>query len=429
MFRLTTRPLLLAALILLAVPAVAQGALVKQVKAGTGSMPIRAGHADTWVIGNVFDGWRMDVQGPPVNGYRWGYIYNGFDRCAWLDASVLVDPNPSSPTPTSNRCPDPFEYPLNDFSYGIVGSNDPNSTGSDGAWTQINYYKPGCNGQIRAYGNVRPWAVPAQSLSSLFDMSNGLAVKWRYVSKDGQWVLIHDPTNDPWGGWPPNWYFVKRQCINLPGDGNASSNGIGAARNADGRLELFGVNTHIPDGQNNVFHAWQTSPGGGAWSGWYGLNGYLTSVAVATNKDGRLEVFGANAHIPDGQNNVFHAWQTSPGGAWSGWYPLNGYLTSVGAARNADGRLELFGVNTHIPDGQNNVFHAWQTSPGGALSGWYGMNGYLTSIAAATNKDGRLELFGANAHLPDGQNDVFHAWQTSPGGALSGWYGMNGYLG
>ncbi len=191
-------------------------------------------------------------------------------------------------------------------------------------------------------------------------------------------------------------------------------NTVSLARNRDGRLELFGVNTHQPSGQNNVYHAWQLTPGGG-WSGWAILPGQLTSVAVEANADGRLEVFGSNARQPDGQNNVYHAWQLTPGGGWSGWAILPGYLTGVSLARNRDGRLELFGVNTHQPSGQNNVYHAWQLTPGGGWSGWAILPGQLTSVAVEANADGRLEVFGSNARQPDGQNNVYHA------AADSGW--------
>ena len=85
--------------------------------------------------------------------------------------------------------------------------------------------------------------------------------------------------------------------------------------NADGRLELFGVNS-----AGAVFHRWQTSPGG-AWSAWGQFDGALSSIAAGRNSDGRLEIFGANS-----AGAVFHRWQTSPGGAWSAWGQFDGAL-------------------------------------------------------------------------------------------------------
>ncbi len=242
-------------------------------------------------------------------------------------------------------------------------------------------------------------------------------------------------TSDNWGGgtnrlridrtsptWPDNFIHFA-DLGSRPVEPSATSLG----RNADGRLELWGVNTNIPDTQGNIFHRWQLSPGGG-WSNWEVVPGYLTSVAVATNADGRLEVWGVNTHIPDGNNNVFEKHQLWPGGSWSAWQGMSGYLTTLGLARNRDGRLELFGANSHIPDSSSNVFQRWQLAPNSGWSGWNAVAGYLTGVAVATNQDGRLELFGVNTHIPDGNNNVFQKWQLSPGGGWSGWLSVGGYL-
>ena len=41
---------------------------------------------------------------------------------------------------------------------------------------------------------------------------NGKLLKWRYVSRDGHWVLVRDPAPPPDA---PNWYFVHRGCISV----------------------------------------------------------------------------------------------------------------------------------------------------------------------------------------------------------------------
>jgi hypothetical protein len=84
--------------------------------------------------------------------------------------------------------------------------------------------------------------------------------------------------------------------------------------NADGRLEIFARGS-----DNRLWHTWQQSPGG-TWSGWYSLGGPIASaVSVIANKDGRLEVFATGT-----DNRLWHIWQQSPGGTWSGWYSLGG---------------------------------------------------------------------------------------------------------
>ncbi len=104
---------------------------------------------------------------------------------------------------------------------------------------------------------------------------------------------------------------------------------VAAARNADGRLEVFGLGT-----DNALWHDWQTTPGGawsgwsslgGGWSSWAPLDGTITSDPVVTNdQDGRLEAF---AHGTD--SALWHVWRTAPNGNWSSWSSLSGILQTV----------------------------------------------------------------------------------------------------
>ncbi len=193
------------------------------------------------------------------------------------------------------------------------------------------------------------------------------------------------------------------------GQFGGSLQSVAAQTNADGRVELFGLNA-----SQEVWHSWQTAPGGGSWSDWVQLDGGLTSVAAARNADGRLEIFGSGT-----TGEVWHRRQVRPGSTdWTGWEQLDGALREVAAATNADGRVELFGTTA-----SGTIFHRWQLSPGGAWSGWEQIDGLLTSIAAARNADGRLEIFGAT-----GAQTVFHRSQVYPGGPLGGWVQLDGAL-
>jgi hypothetical protein len=178
-----------------------------------------------------------------------------------------------------------------------------------------------------------------------------------------------------------------------------------AAANADGRLEVFGVN---PLG--SIYHTWQTQPGGswvGSWSELYSITDNLAMLDVASNADGRLEVFGVN---PLGR--IYHTWQTQPGGSWVGsWselYTDNDHLRSLRAVPNQDGRLEVFGIN-----GNGRIWHTWQTQPGGGWVGsWselYTDADTLAMLDMASNADGRLEVFGVNTF-----GQIYHTWQTQP---------------
>ena len=56
---------------------------------------------------------------------------------------------------------------------------------------------------------------------------------------------------------------------------------------------------------------------------------------------------------PDG--SVLHKWQVTPGGHWSPWGEMGHTLKSIAVARNRDGRLEIFGANT-----AHTIYHEWQ---------------------------------------------------------------------
>ena len=169
---------------------------------------------------------------------------------------------------------------------------------------------------------------------------------------------------------------------------------------ADGRLEAFGTNS-----AHNVYHQWQLTPGG-TWSGWAVFDGGLSDVAAETNADGRIELFGVTAN-----GAIFHRSQVAPGAAWSPWAHLSGVLTNLAVARNGDGPLEMFGTDAV-------AFRLPQTTDargGNDWSAWSRFDGALSHLAAETNADGRVEVFGTET---DGA--ISHRWQLTPAGAWSG---------
>jgi len=78
-----------------------------------------------------------------------------------------------------------------------------------------------------------------------------------------------------------------------------------------------------------IWHNWQTSPNGG-WSGWYSLGGWIDELSVSQNNDGRLEVFARGSDAA-----VWHNWQTAPNGGWSGRYSLGGWIDRLTVGQNA----------------------------------------------------------------------------------------------
>ena len=248
------------------------------------------------------------------------------------------------------------------------------------------------------YCAQRPTATPMRAVAAARNEDGRPEVFG--VNDDGvifhEWQTAATSLDSYWSGW-----FVL--------DGRLRS--LAAARNADGRLELFGAND---DGL--VYHRWQLTRGTNNWSTWSQFDGSVRSVAATRNADGRLELFGAND-----SGLVFHRWQTSPNSdTWSGWVQFDGSVQAIAATTNADGRLELFGSNDdHL------VFHRWQLTPNSnSWSSWVQLDGSVRSLAVTLNKDGRLELFGSND-----DDLVFHRWQQSPGAsAWSPWFQLDGQV-
>jgi hypothetical protein len=216
-------------------------------------------------------------------------------------------------------------------------------------------------------------------------------------------TVWHASQEVPNGNWTPSWdalYSSSDQRIELA-----------SARNSDGRLELFGVS---PD--HRVWHTSQSTAGRdwtGPWQELYTSTDKRTSICVASNTDGRLELFGSSP----ADNTVWRTSQTAPNGPWKGpWEQLYTddakKLSSLAVARNLDGRLELFGIAPN----NNTIWHTSQAGAGGQWVGpWtelYHDDDKLISLVAGRNQDGRLEVFG----IAPNDNTIWHTWQKTPGG-------------
>jgi hypothetical protein len=84
----------------------------------------------------------------------------------------------------------------------------------------------------------------------------------------------------------------------------------------------------------------------------------LKYLSVARNQDGRLELFRVNS-----SNIVEHNWQGAPNSGWVGWTPMQTTANLGGlleAVSNHDGRIELF----------RGARHCWQMAPNSGWSPW-----------------------------------------------------------
>ena len=173
---------------------------------------------NSFVIGNAYPGWTDIIQGPTQNSsgpgnpnganYRWGYLYGeNFDRCAWIDDNAV---DPTTTHHGGNQCGTPQQIDTPMF-FASFTNGEHNQLAGDGSITHMQYDGSGCT-DTRAFGNVAPWRVPATPANEVWVVPNGHELRWRYVTRDGHWVLVRDPS--PPAG-EPNWYFVHRGCVSV----------------------------------------------------------------------------------------------------------------------------------------------------------------------------------------------------------------------
>lgn len=174
---------------------------------------------------------------------------------------------------------------------------------------------------------------------------------------------------------------------------------LAIATQADGRIMVLGVDTSIAPPAANV--VCRTELDDGSWSGWEVVGGgRLTAVSAEIGPDGRVMMFGCDADTaPD---NIFQCVQTAPNGPWDGrWTRIRGILTSVSVARAHDGRLLLTGANAGITGSGSNTFLT-EVPPGGfqgspANVQWSGGGMWATTVAAAIERDGKWVMLGVRS--------------------------------
>jgi hypothetical protein len=170
-----------------------------------------------------------------------------------------------------------------------------------------------------------------------------------------------------------------------------------AARNADGRLELFEVGA-----VGTVFHKWQESRNSSAWSSdlrWDSF-GRPTSVhllpgtiAVGTLDDGSLEFFVEGSAIGSHAVHLFHVWQTVPGEGWSGWENL--HLTATTPSRPAVA-LDRFGTDGYqylfVQQGRS-LRYKRQLVTNGRWSDWSALEGTWLAAVSVLHADAAIYIF------------------------------------
>jgi hypothetical protein len=163
----------------------------------------------SYVLGTAYRDWTVDVQQEALQGYRWGRVFGDLNMCLWVfQDAVAGNGSVAESCDSANRI-----MPDSQFSSAIGGGAD------DGADVAVSADPAACpthdGAHIIGFGNVRPWQDATQASSPVNTLVGlGETVKWRYVSRDGQWVMVRAPqhgSTDGTGLQP--WFFLPRSCV------------------------------------------------------------------------------------------------------------------------------------------------------------------------------------------------------------------------
>lgn len=181
---------------------------------------------------------------------------------------------------------------------------------------------------------------------------------------------------------------------------------VTARPNEDGRIEVFAT-----DATHDVRFMSQVTPGSGSSGysppdGGFGDGSFASSMALS-DESGRLELFGMLSN-----GLVFHRWQnTKSTDDWHDWIPFGVSATQLAAECGPDGRAVLVGI-----DYRGRLFQRKKLIPNGQTEAEWGpvlpLDGELSSLTMARNLKGRLAIFGTNR---DGQ--VWQRHETAVGSA------------
>jgi hypothetical protein len=197
--------------------------------------------------------------------------------------------------------------------------------------------------------------------------------------------------------------------VALAATGPSFTGSVVVGRDADGRLEIFAQAT-----DTQLYHKWQLSVGG-AWSGWEAF-GPASWPTVAANADGRLELVAIRG------TKLVHRWQLAPNGTWSDWYtqPDGSVQSPPALIQDGTGRLRVFAVST-----AGTLMMKSESAPSaGPWSSWVALStgGFQGYPALGRDKDGRLEMV-----IRTSQRTVAHTAEASSGSGLAGPDGWTGW--
>ncbi len=163
----------------------------------------------------------------PGGAYAYGWS-EAVQVCGYVRTRWLTRGTASSPGSCPARGPQP---PGGDAEFvaglaGVAGLVDncaptePGASSCNDGWEVA--LEPDRCAAVPFYANVQPWLdAPApleRPVRTIAVAPGGTLLKWRYVTRDGRWVLVRDPSiviaaDQPGGEALVPWGFVPRACL------------------------------------------------------------------------------------------------------------------------------------------------------------------------------------------------------------------------
>lgn len=190
----------------------ASAALEKRVAPGGGAQTATVRWSVPWgpyVVGTAFPGNTFWAQGPPVRGWRWGYLGGDVHYCVWIREGNL----PKGGTPAASRCGSPRSDPQGTPPAGAAEVWT-NARGNNGVPATVDPSLQACGGITYRYANASPWlplSNPTHPMGPPLRQPH--AVLKRYLTADRRVILVNEPALGHTGGYPSSWYFVPAACV------------------------------------------------------------------------------------------------------------------------------------------------------------------------------------------------------------------------
>lgn len=161
----------------------------------------------SYVIGTAYRRWTVDVQGASSGAYSWGRVFGDLNSCLWTYAGAL-----SGSAATTQSCSAAQSLSTGVFTNGQISSGVGRYKLDPGCRRRLRHLQRGANHRLRQRASVAGRHPSDVALPTYLPF--GWTVKWRYVTRDGRYVMVRSPLGGATDGvGVQSWFFLPRGCL------------------------------------------------------------------------------------------------------------------------------------------------------------------------------------------------------------------------